>query len=57
MKCPKCDRDHKPPYTGAPSPLLERLVDRRWTPERSRLVDRWLQYRDLEFLTHNKEVA
>ena len=39
------------PYSGPPDPLLERLVDRRYSTHRSRLLDRWLVYADLEGFT------
>jgi hypothetical protein len=38
-------------YSGPPDPGLEKLVDRPYNLRRSRLVDRWLEYSDLEGFT------
>jgi hypothetical protein len=38
------------PYSGPVDPHLERLVDREYTLHRSRLVDYWIQYAELEGL-------
>lgn len=37
-----------PNYHGPPDPQLEKLTDRAYTPERSKLVDKWLEYREME---------
>lgn len=37
-----------PNYHGPPDPQLEKLTDRAYTPERSKLVDKWLEYKDME---------
>lgn len=39
------------PYTGPPHPATDALTKRRYTRARSRIVDRWLLYADLELLT------
>jgi len=45
-------------YSGPPDPGLEKLVDRPYNLRRSRLVDRWLEYSDLEgFTTAAKGVS
>lgn len=45
-------------YFGPPDPGLEKLVDRPYNLRRSRLVDYWLQYSDLEgFTTAAKGVS
>jgi hypothetical protein len=35
-------------YHGPPDPLLEKLCDRGYTRKRSRLVDRWVEYKEME---------
>jgi hypothetical protein len=37
-----------PSYHGPPDPNVEKLTDRNYTPARSRMVDRWLEYREME---------
>jgi hypothetical protein len=43
--------DNRYAYSGPPDPGLEKLVDRAYNLRRSRLVDRWLDYSDLEGFT------
>lgn len=45
----KCDNVYAP-YTGPVDPKLELLVERAYSRHRSRLVDYWIQYADLEGL-------
>jgi hypothetical protein len=58
-----CGQNLNPPpdnrygYSGPPDPGLEKLVDRSYNLRRSRLVDYWLTYADLEgFTTAGKGV-
>ncbi len=37
-----------PDYHGPPDPLLEKLCDLGYTRKRSRLVDRWVEYKEME---------
>ena len=37
-----------PSYHGPPDPQLEKLADRSSTRARSRMVDRWVEYREME---------
>ena len=37
-----------PSYHGPPDPNVEKLTDRSYTRDRSRMVDRWLEYREME---------
>jgi hypothetical protein len=39
------------PYTGPVHPSTDELTNRRYNRARSRIVDRWLLYADLELLT------
>lgn len=38
------------PYTGPPHPSTDALTNRRYTTARSRIVDAWIAYADLELL-------
>lgn len=53
----KPSRSERYAYSGSPDPGLERLVDRRYSLRRSRLVDCWLQYADAEGFTQCDRVV